>query len=102
MYQLFRMFKRLSVLFLVSAIVALSSCDRNKVRQIPITDFFKNAEKSYIRISPDGKYISYLKSFHKHQNLFLQSIDDGKEIQATSFTDYSVRGDYTWTYDNLK
>ncbi|MBL7113049.1 MAG: hypothetical protein ISS19_14015 [Bacteroidales bacterium] len=36
-----------------------------QVRQIPLEDFFKNPEKSRYRISPDGKYYSYM-SLHIH------------------------------------
>ncbi|HEY9533895.1 MAG TPA: prolyl oligopeptidase family serine peptidase [Mucilaginibacter sp.] len=97
----YRMLRNIKNLILVFAVVVLGACVDKKTDEIPVNDFYKSPEKVAFKISPDGKYISYLKSFHKHQNLFLQSIDDGKEIQATSFTDYSVRGDYTWTYDNL-
>ncbi len=75
------------------------SCNQEQVRQIPISDFFKNPEKSFFRLSPDGKYISYLKPYKGRQNLFIQSLADGKEQMATSFADYSV-GNYSWTYSN--
>jgi len=80
--------------------VTLYACHDKKTTPIPISDFYKSPEKVAFKISPDGKYISYLKNYQKNQNLFLQAIDGGKEIQATSFTDSPVRGDYTWTYDN--
>jgi dipeptidyl aminopeptidase/acylaminoacyl peptidase len=79
--------------------IALGSC-RNHVRQIPIADFFKTPEKSSYRISPDGKYVSYLKPYKEKQNLFIQSLADGSERMLTSFTDNPVRGDYFWTYNN--
>ncbi|MGZ3872511.1 MAG: prolyl oligopeptidase family serine peptidase [Mucilaginibacter sp.] len=63
-------------------------------------DFFKTAEKSVFKISPDGKYIAYLKPYKDRKNLFIQSLADGKERMATSFDDYSVRGDYFWTYND--
>jgi dipeptidyl aminopeptidase/acylaminoacyl peptidase len=69
------------------------------VRQIPISDFFKNAERSFFRLSPDGKYVSYLKPYKGRQNLFIQSLADGKEQMVTSFADYSV-SNYSWTYNN--
>ncbi len=93
------MLKRVRILFFIFLLSALFSCKRNEVRQIPISDFFKNPEKGFFRISPDGKYVSYLKSYKGRQNLFIQSLADGKETMATSFTDYSVR-DYSWTYNN--
>jgi dipeptidyl aminopeptidase/acylaminoacyl peptidase len=93
------MLNRLRILFFISILSALYSCNRNKIRQIPISDFFKNAEKSIFRISPDGKYVSYLKPYKGRQNLFIKSLADGKEHMATSFTDYSVI-DYSWTYND--
>lgn len=65
-----------------------------------MSDFFKIPEKSNFKISPDGKYVSYLKKYATKQNIFIQSLADGKERLGTSFSDYSVRGDYMWTYDN--
>ncbi|HTD98692.1 MAG TPA: prolyl oligopeptidase family serine peptidase [Mucilaginibacter sp.] len=91
------MLNRLRVLLFVFVTSVLYSCKQDQVRQIPISDFFKNAQESFFRISPDGKYVSYLKSYQGRQNLFIKSLADGKERMATSFTDYSVR-DYSWTY----
>jgi dipeptidyl aminopeptidase/acylaminoacyl peptidase len=85
---------------IVSCIIAFFSCNRGKVRQIPIIDFFKTPERSFYRISPDGKYVSYLKPFKDKQNIFIQSLADGKERMVTRFEDYSIRGDYFWTYNN--
>jgi dipeptidyl aminopeptidase/acylaminoacyl peptidase len=80
--------------------VILGACNKYQAKQIPISDFFKIPEKSTFRISPDGKYISYLKAYKGKENLFIQSLADGIEKMATSFTDYPVRGDYFWTYSN--
>src|SRR6195952_1688433 len=94
------MLSRVRFFLILSCIIAFFSCNRNKVRQIPIIDFFKTPERSFYRISPDGKYISYLKPYKDKQNIFIQSLTDGKVQMATTFTDYSVRGDYYWTYNN--
>ena len=93
------MLGRLKYILFIVFIVSLWSC-KEKVRRIPITDFFKTPEKSSYRISPDGKYVSYLKPYKDKQNLFIQSLADGKERMATSFDDYSIRSDYFWTYNN--
>jgi len=94
------MLKHLRLLLFVHVIITLCACNYNRARQIPIIDFFKTAEKSTFKISPDGKYISYLKPYKDKQNLFIQSLADGSERMATSFTDYSIRGDYFWTFNN--
>jgi dipeptidyl aminopeptidase/acylaminoacyl peptidase len=93
------MLRHLRTLFLIFLIPAVFAC-KQKAAEIPISDFFKTPDKSAFKISPDGKYISYLKPYKDKQNLFIQSLADGTERMATSFTDYSVRGDYFWTYNN--
>jgi dipeptidyl aminopeptidase/acylaminoacyl peptidase len=92
------MLKHLRI-FLFVLMAALGACKQH-ARQIAIIDFFKTPEKVAYRISPDGKYLSYLKPFKDKQNIFIQSLADGKVQMATSFADYPVRGDYYWTYNN--
>ena len=92
------MLKHLRI-FLFVLMAALGAC-KPHARQIAIIDFFKTPEKVAYRISPDGKYLSYLKPFKDKQNIFIQSLADGKVQMATSFADYPVRGDYYWTYNN--
>jgi len=94
------MLRHFRTLIFVALAVMLFACNSHKTRQIPLSDFFKIADKSTFRISPDGKYISFLKAYNKKENLFIKSLVDGKEQAATSFTDYPVRGDYFWTYNN--
>jgi dipeptidyl aminopeptidase/acylaminoacyl peptidase len=97
------MVRSLKVLVIVFIAVALYSC-KEKAKEIPISDFFNVAEKSGFKISPDGKYVSYLKPDKQKQNLFIASVEDlmsnsGKERLAATFTDFSGR-DYQWTFDN--
>ncbi|OKS89617.1 alpha/beta hydrolase family protein [Mucilaginibacter polytrichastri] len=93
------MINHFKLFFLSLIIIAISSCKQQQVRQIPVRDFFKTPEKTFFKLSPDGKYISYLKPYKEKQNLFVKSLADGKEVMATSFTDYGIR-DYSWTYNN--
>jgi dipeptidyl aminopeptidase/acylaminoacyl peptidase len=93
------MFKALRLSLFIN-VFAFISCNHPKTTQIPIASFFRTPGKSAFKISPDGKYISYLKPYKDKQNLIIQSLADGKERMITYFTDYSVRGDYFWTYDN--
>ncbi len=93
------MLGRLRSLLFVTVLLFACACKQNNVRQIPVNDFFKTPEKSFFKISPDGKYISYLKPYKDKQNIYIRSLADGTEQMATTFTDYSVR-DYTWTYNN--
>ncbi|MGI4021300.1 MAG: prolyl oligopeptidase family serine peptidase [Janthinobacterium lividum] len=86
------------LLFLGVVTVVFNSC-YNGVRKIPITSFFKTPEKSAFHISPDGKYISYLKLYQNKLNIYVQNIADGKESRITSFADYPVK-DYFWNLNN--
>lgn len=90
---------RLRSFLLICFIALLCACEQNSVRQIPVSAFFKTPEKSFFKISPDGKYISYLRSYKDKQNIYIKSLATGVEQMATSFQDYSVR-DYSWTYNN--
>ncbi|MDB5128924.1 MAG: hypothetical protein JWQ85_3156 [Mucilaginibacter sp.] len=93
------MLDRLRSFFFVAVILLFCACKQNEVRQIPVSDFFKTPEKSMFKISPDGKYISYLKPYKDKQNIYIRSLVTGVEQMATTFIDYSVR-DYTWTFNN--
>ena len=94
MLKLFRIF------VFIQMIIAFSACDRAKIDKIPLRDFFKAPEKSIFKISPNGEYISYLKPYKDRLNLFIITIANGNEQMVTTFTDYSIRSDYFWTYDN--
>jgi len=72
-------------------VFTLQGCKNSSTREIPVYEFFKTPEKIYFKISPNGDYISYLKTYKGKQNLFIQSLNDGKERQVTSFDDFSGR-----------
>lgn len=76
-----------------------TSCLNDTPVQIPISDFFKAPQKSFFKISPDGKYISYVKQDKDKQNLYIRLLADGKEFLATSFGEYPIR-EYYWTFND--
>ncbi len=90
----------LKTFILAFVVVVLCSCNRNKIQQIPIEDFYKNPEKYNFKLSPDGKYISYLKKVNGKANIHIKLLSDTTDLAATAFTDFGVRNDYHWTYDN--
>ncbi|WP_041537456.1 alpha/beta hydrolase family protein [Pseudopedobacter saltans] len=64
--------------------------------KVPTEYFFRNSEVSSFRISPDGKYISFLRTNQNgDKNLFIKNVADKKELQLTSFEGKSIR-DYRW------
>ncbi|RYZ96386.1 MAG: hypothetical protein EOP47_23980, partial [Sphingobacteriaceae bacterium] len=90
---------RFRLIFYILVIAGVFSCGEGEIVKIPILDFFKTPDRTFFRISPDGKYISYLKPYKSKQNLFIQSLVDGKGFMATNFSDNPVT-DYLWTYNN--
>lgn len=94
--MLLRNFK---ILLLAIAIITLHSCKDNKVNEIPIEDFFKPAEKRSFKLSPNGKYLSYIKPDKFKNNLYIQSLADGKVSVNKSLEEYGIH-DHIWTFDN--
>jgi dipeptidyl aminopeptidase/acylaminoacyl peptidase len=96
----YNLFKRKTFAVIILLVFTLQACNKPQVREIPVRDFFKTPEKSIFKISPDGKYISYLKPYKKKQNIFIKDLSTGQERRVTSFEDYSIRRDYAWTYND--
>jgi dipeptidyl aminopeptidase/acylaminoacyl peptidase len=66
-----------------------------QAKQIPLEDFFKNPEKSRYRISPDGKYYSYMAPYENRMNIFVQEIGTDSATRLTSETDRDI-SNYFW------
>lgn len=66
---------------------------------ISLEDFFKNPDKSGFKISPNGKFVSYMAPWESRMNLFVQ--EDGSEDlkQITFEKDRDISG-YMWANDN--
>ena len=63
--------------------------------KISVEDFMKNSKKRTFRISPDGKYISYLAPYNKRMNIHVKAIDSDSIIRVTSVDDRDIAG-YFW------
>jgi dipeptidyl aminopeptidase/acylaminoacyl peptidase len=78
----------------------LSACNRDDTNKIiPVNDFFKSQERMTYRISPDGKYISYLMLDGKNQNLYLEDVNTGKSLQVTNIEGMKINF-YFWVNSN--
>lgn len=69
---------------------------------IPLEDFFKNPEKSSFQLSPNGKYISYMKPWeegNRMMNVHVREINSDKEIRITDASKRSLYG-YGWLNNN--
>ncbi|WP_026897058.1 S9 family peptidase [Daejeonella oryzae] len=91
---------KLARYFLILSTIIFSACKQEeKVKQVALQDFFKNPEKTAFSISPDGKYISYLKPFHNRLNIFVQTIDGKDVTQLTADTVRNIAY-YFWADNN--
>lgn len=78
----------------------LWACHSDKgVRKIPIDDFFKSRDRAFYRLSPNGKYLSYLKLQGNKQNLVVEDIATGKRAQLTAVAERNITF-YTWVSNN--
>lgn len=91
--------KRLNYLLFLSVVTVVCNSCFNGVKKVPVKSFFKTPEKTAFHISPDGKYVSYLKNYQNKLNIYVQTTADGKESRITSFADYPVK-DYFWSLNN--
>ena len=72
------------------------------ITTIPLEDFFKNPEKSSFQLSPNGKYISYMKPWEEGKrmmNVYVREINSEEETRITSASERSLYG-YFWINDN--
>jgi dipeptidyl aminopeptidase/acylaminoacyl peptidase len=79
--------------------LSLACRQRPELRTIPVNDFFKSQDRIFYRVSPDGKYLSYLKLQGKKQNIFIEEIASGKETQVTNMQQRNISF-YSWVSNN--
>ena len=78
----------------------MASCSMNKsAEQIPIEDFFSVSIKSSYLVSPDGKYISYLKPDNNLIHIYVETIDGRHTTQLTCDSNRSIAS-YFWANNN--
>jgi dipeptidyl aminopeptidase/acylaminoacyl peptidase len=72
------------------------------LKEIPLKDFFKNPEMSSFQMSPDGKYISYMKPWedgNRMMNVYVRPIESKDEVRITGASKRSLYG-YFWLNEN--
>ncbi|MEO6723589.1 MAG: hypothetical protein ABIN67_24695 [Ferruginibacter sp.] len=93
-----------SLLFAV-AILFFTGCKPKEESDGPapvvdMKDFFKNGEKSTLRISPDGNFLSYRADYKGKMNIYVQKTGDSDAVRVTSDTARSIGG-YFWKGDRI-
>lgn len=64
-------------------------------KEIPLRSFFRNPEKAGFSLSPDGKYFSFLESYEKRLNIFVQEIGSDNAVRITDSKDRDITN-YFW------
>jgi dipeptidyl aminopeptidase/acylaminoacyl peptidase len=85
--------------FLLLIILFMTIIANAQVRQVPLKDFFRNAEKNGYQISPDGNYFSYLTSWENRMNVFVQKVGSDEAVRVTSATERDISS-YFWKGNN--
>src|SRR2546428_10528814 len=70
-----------------------------KPTRIPLWKYFRDFEKQNFQLSPDGSKITYLKRWHDHWHIFVQTGPGGRAKPLTSEADEDVT-DYFWKTNN--
>lgn len=86
--------------FFCLAIFLLGSCYMNQsAKKIPIEDFFSVPIKTSYLVSPDGKYISYLKPDNNRIHIYVETVDGRHTTQLTCDSNRSISS-YYWVNNN--
>ena len=87
--------KTLNLFFFVLLLIVANAA-QSAPKLISLSDFFRNPETENCQISPDGKWISCLRSYQQRLNIFVREIASNKEHRLTSETARPVK-DYYWS-----
>ena len=94
------MLRNVRIHLLLAICFFLISCSNEQlVRKIPLQDFFRNPEKTSFQLSPDGRFISFLKPFNNRLNIYVQNLENGELKRITSEEKNNVSF-YCWASNN--
>ncbi|MHB1176731.1 MAG: S9 family peptidase [Daejeonella sp.] len=89
----------LNYFFFLVIMVSISCAREKTVKRIPIENFFKAAFKTSYMVSPDGKYISYLKPDSNRIHIYVETWD-GKNTTQLTCDSYRSISYYLWANSN--
>lgn len=91
-----------ALLPLASPAPAQSAARRGSLpKLIPIEALYESPSMQWGGISPDGHWLSYMKSWHGHQNVFVRAIGSHRERNVTRDSVRSI-GSYWWSGDGKR
>lgn len=93
------MMRYLMLILVSSTLASLNSLE--VIPLIPRKAFFSQNPDMAVKISPNGKYITFIKPYEGVLNIWLQNVDDKKEaIPVTKFKDPIFNNQYRWAQNN--
>src|SRR5690606_28013745 len=92
------MVKRLLFFGFLALSLVFSSCVNRGDANLSASSFFHTPKKDNFRISPDGRFISYVEDYRGKKNIFLLDIGSSDTRRLTSFKDYSIQSAF-WAND---
>lgn len=85
---------------LAAMLIGAAPAARAQAKQIPVRDFFKNAQETAHQVSPDGKYLSWAAPYERRMNIFVRPVAGGKAVRVTSETSRDISA-YFWKGDRI-
>jgi dipeptidyl aminopeptidase/acylaminoacyl peptidase len=79
----------------LAALCLVSIANAKEAPLIPMKDFFRNPEKVYFQLSPDGAYLAFLQPWESRLNVHVQKVGEEKVTRITEATARDVQG-YAW------
>ncbi len=64
-------------------------------KKIPLKDFFRKPDRTAYQLSPDGKWIAFLKPYKRRMNVFVQPARGGRAKQLTAETERDI-AEFFW------
>jgi Tol biopolymer transport system component len=72
---------------------------KGKTREISLGDFFRTPQETGFKISPNGTYIACMKPYKRRLNIFIKSLNGGRDIRVTDCENRNIN-DYMFANDN--
>ncbi len=70
------------------------------IEKIAIEDFFRNPQSNDYKISPEGRYISYMAPYKDRMNVFIKELSSGDSRRLTSVEDRNIESHF-WSGESF-
>jgi dipeptidyl aminopeptidase/acylaminoacyl peptidase len=88
--------RMLGLTFIVLAAMTGATIAATPPAELPIPDFFRNPDRAFFRISPDGKTLAFMQPWEKRMNVYVYPLDGRAEPRRiTAETDRDIP-DHFW------